>query len=208
MITADPTPDEERRLSTLHALKILETPQEHRFDSITRLAAHILNVPIVAISFVDEHEQFFKSIYGLNVRRTSREVSFCAHAILEDGPFIVNNALKDERFRDNPLVLHDPKIRFYAGIPIAATNGCKLGTLCSIDRKPRRFSDEQLSMLQDLAMWAELQLHAIETSDALLRYRIRERRMKNAMEKLFLAIENSNGSSAKAAANSLNELFH
>lgn len=154
--------DEEVRLKTLSSLQILGTPPEERFDRLTRMAKRMFNVPIALVTMVDANRQWFKSCIGLNVSETSRDISFCGHAILGDEIFIISDASKDERFADNPLVLNDPYIRFYAGCPLKSPNGSKLGTLCIIDRKPRNFVEEDLDILRDLASLAERELAAVQ----------------------------------------------
>ncbi len=111
-------PDEEQRIASLKSLEILDTPPEERFDRITRVTAEVFGVPFALISLVDSKRQWFKSCHGLNLQETPRDISFCAHAILQRDPFIVNDALEDNRFKDNPLVVSEPKIRFYAGAPL------------------------------------------------------------------------------------------
>ncbi len=139
------------RVATLRSLNILDTPRDNRFDRYTRITARIFDMPIVLISLVDDRRQWFKSAEGLDVEETSRDISFCAHAILGDDVLEVPNARRDPRFRDNPLVVEQPRIRFYAGAPLEAPNGHKLGTLCVIDRVPRQLSDEEKTMLKNLA---------------------------------------------------------
>lgn len=158
----DTPQDEEIRLNTLRSLNILDTPAEERYDRLTRLAKRMFGVPIALVSLVDENRQWFKSCVGLSVSETSREISFCGHAILSNEIFIITDATKDERFADNPLVLKDPKIRFYAGCPLRYLDGSKLGTLCIIDRNPRTFSEEDLENLKDLAELAERELAAAQ----------------------------------------------
>jgi signal transduction histidine kinase len=153
--------DEGARLATLHALRILDTGPDDRFDTLTRLAARLFDVPMALVSLIDAQRQWFKSCVGLPVRETSREVSFCGHAILGDEPFVVEDALADPRFADNPLVAGEPHIRFYAGCPIAAADGHRLGTLCVIDRRPRGFPESDRALLADLAHLAELELRSL-----------------------------------------------
>ena len=118
-------------------------------------------MPIALVSLVDENRQWFKSRVGVDARETRRDISFCGHAILGDGPFIIDDTLQDERFADNPLVTGEPGIRFYAGMPLRYLNGAKLGTLCIIDREPRSLDDEELTMFRDLADIAESEISAI-----------------------------------------------
>src|SRR5476649_2442364 len=117
---AAPLPaNEPQRLEALRALNLLDTPPEERFDRITRLAARILGVPMAGVVLVDENRQFFKSCYGLDLVETNRNISFCAHAILENKQMVVPDAKLDVRFADNPLVTGESNIRFYIGSPIS-----------------------------------------------------------------------------------------
>lgn len=150
--------DELSRLESLKKLQILDTPLSPHFEKITRIAQALFKVPIVAISLVDDERQWFKSIIGIDVCETSREVSFCGHTILQEDIFIVNDTFNDDRFSDNPLVLHNPSIRFYAGFPVRSETGFKIGTLCLIDTVPRNFTKEELLPLIDLAELAEEEL--------------------------------------------------
>jgi diguanylate cyclase (GGDEF)-like protein len=159
-----PLPDELRRLGTLHALGLLDTPAEERFDRITRMAQRLFDAPIALISLVDEHRQWFKSRQGLEATETPRTVSFCGHAIQGDDPMVVVDAADDPRFADNPLVVQDPGIRFYAGCPIAAADGSKLGTLCVIGREPRTFSESDTALLRDLADMVEREIAAADAA--------------------------------------------
>lgn len=143
---------EEFRLETLDQYRLAATPPEAEFDRLARLAARLFQVPIALVSLVDRDHQFFKAVVGLDVCETSREVSFCAHAILSDDILFVPDATKDPRFCGNPLVLGPPFIRFYAGKPLVAPNGARLGTLCLIDNKPRPvFPEQDRKHLSDLA---------------------------------------------------------
>ncbi|TWX66930.1 sensor domain-containing diguanylate cyclase [Colwellia sp. C1TZA3] len=143
--------NEECRLASLNALKILDTDPEERFDRFTRLAKKIFNVPIALVTLVDKDRQWFKSSVGLDAKETPREISFCGHAIHQNNTFIIEDALKDVRFFDNPLVVNLPDIRFYAGHPIASPSGENIGTLCIIDTKKRTLSDDELASLTDLS---------------------------------------------------------
>jgi len=150
--------DEMRRLGALRASGLLDTPPEERFDRVTRMAQRLFDVPIALVSLVDEDRQWFKSRQGLDVTETPRAFSFCAHAIAGDEVFQVVDAGTDIRFADNPLVLGDPNIRFYAGAPITAPDGSKLGTLCVIDRQPRQFSEDDVQALEALAEMVEAEV--------------------------------------------------
>jgi diguanylate cyclase (GGDEF)-like protein len=150
--------DETVRLMSLHSLRILDTQPEERFDRITRMAQRMFGVEICLVSLVDANRQWFKSKQGLNACETSREISFCGHAILDEEIFIVEDSLTDPRFVDNPLVTDDPNIRFYAGCPIHGPNRQRIGTLCLIDSKPGSLSDDDKEMLRDFAKLVEDEL--------------------------------------------------
>ena len=154
--------DEAVRLTTLRSLDILDSLGKERFDRLTRMAKHMFRVPIALVSLVDENRQWFKSCIGLEVSETSRDISFCGHAILGDEVFVIPDTLKDDHFADNPLVLEDPHIRFYAGCPIRVANGSRIGTLCIIDQVPRDFCAEDEELLKDLAAMVEQELTAVQ----------------------------------------------
>ncbi|MBT6594069.1 MAG: sensor domain-containing diguanylate cyclase [Porticoccaceae bacterium] len=162
MKTPEIHPNEVARLQTLRSFDILDTPQEERFDRLTRMARRLFDVPIALVSLVDKDRQWFKSRIGLPVSETPRDISFCGHSILGEEVFIIPDASSDERFQDNPLVIDKPNIRFYAGCPLRALNGTQMGTLCIIDDKPRDFSEADLSALTDLAAMAEQELAALQ----------------------------------------------
>ncbi|RMJ03113.1 Alkaline phosphatase synthesis sensor protein PhoR [Marinobacter litoralis] len=151
MKTPDLPSNEASRLAALQATHLLDTPPEERFDRVTRLAAKLFDVPICLVSLIDSDRQWFKSCLGLDVRETGRDISFCGHAILGSNLFVVEDALTDERFSDNPLVTGPPDIRFYAGAPLTDLEGYRLGTLCLIDRSPRTFSEQDQLALRDFA---------------------------------------------------------
>lgn len=160
--------NEAKRIATLHNLNVLDTPRHDRFDRYTRISTRIFDMPMAMISLVDRYRQWFKSTAGFEAEESSRNISFCGHAILGDDIFEVPNTRRDPRFRDNPLVLEQPHIRFYAGAPLAAPNGQKLGTLCLIDRVPRRLSDEEKVMLKNLAdMVVNEMVHYVDTDTGL-----------------------------------------
>lgn len=147
-----PHPENEGdRLQKLLDYKILDTGPEKAFDRITRIVAETIGVPIALVSLIDTDRQWFKSRYGLDAEQTPRDAAFCAHAILGDQVFVIEDAHLDERFADNPLVTGDPSVRFYAGAPLITPDGHKLGTLCAIDRVPRKISNEHLQLIEDLA---------------------------------------------------------
>jgi len=161
MIKPDIPQNEKSRLETLRSLDVLDAQAEERFDRVTRMAKRMFGVPIALVSLVDENRQWFKSCIGLSLSETSREMSFCGHAILGSEVFIIRDAIEDERFADNPLVLNDPNIRFYAGCPLTV-NGHRLGTLCIIDQVPRGFGHDDIDALKDLASMVEHELEAVQ----------------------------------------------
>tara|TARA_R100000406_G_scaffold40631_1_gene27108 strand:+ start:796 stop:1302 length:507 start_codon:yes stop_codon:yes gene_type:complete len=141
-----------KRLQTLHGYRLLDTPPEPEFDDVVRRAAERFGTPIALMSLVDADRQWFKAKVGLDVDETPRSVAFCAYAIQGDDVMVVEDARDDERFSRNPLVLDDPSIRFYAGAPVTAEGGDKLGTICIIDRRPRHdFSEADREALTKLA---------------------------------------------------------
>ncbi|WP_338373493.1 GAF domain-containing sensor histidine kinase [Marivirga tractuosa] len=142
--------NENERLKELRRLNILDSEQEKDFDELVELASIICGVPISLVTLVDADRQWFKSKKGVSVDSTHRDVSFCGHAIHGDDIFIIENAVADERFYDNPLVVDDPSIRFYAGMPIKSENGFNLGTLCVIDSEPKSLDETQIRALRIL----------------------------------------------------------
>lgn len=153
-------PNENERLAVLWRYAILDTPNDPAFDRITALAARLLNAPIAQVTLVDEKRQWFKSSFGTPVGETSRDVSFCAHAILADAVMVVRDASADPRFKDNPLVAGETGIRFYAGAPLQVGGAFNLGTLCIVDTVSRDFSETEQRLLAELAAIAadELEL--------------------------------------------------
>ena len=162
--------NETHRLNVLWQYDILDTVPEEVFDDLAELAGHICEAPIALITMVDEKRQWFKARVGTSVRETSRDISFCAHAIMQNELFIIADASKDPRFKKNPMVVGQPKIRFYAGAPLKSPDGYALGTLCVVDSKPRILRDEQKKSLHILARHVETQLelrrHAKELAEA------------------------------------------
>src|SRR5205085_10575872 len=150
--------NEKKRLRVLWQYDILDSVPEELFDDLTELAARICEAPIAMITLVDEDRQWFKSKVGVSVNETSRDISFCSHAIGQSDLFIIPDATQDERFADNPLVTSDPKIRFYAGAPLITPDGYALGTLCVIDKVPRELRVDQKSALRVLARHVMTQL--------------------------------------------------
>ena len=152
-----PTPDS-ALVAALEKYAILDTEPEQAFDDLTMLASYICKTPIALISLVDQDRQWFKSKVGLSVSETPREVAFCSTAIQQSDVMVVPDTLQDERFRDNPLVVSEPRIRFYAGAPLINEEGYALGTLCVVDRKPREFGADQVEALQALSRLVLAQL--------------------------------------------------
>ena len=158
---ADKPHDETRRLASLHALDVLDTPPEERFDRITRLAAALFDVPVALISLIDENRQWFKSTCGIDAQETPRDESFCAHAVVSRAPLVIPDALLDERFAENPLVVGLPRVRFYAGYPLFLPDGSCIGTLCILDTRPRELDADDLSRLSDLATLATQEFESL-----------------------------------------------
>ena len=154
--------NEAERLHALRTLQILDTSHEERFDRVTRMAKRMFGVEISLVSLIDEDRQWFKSVQGLDVSETPREISFCSHAINQNGLFIIPDAIEDDRFADNPLVINSPNIRFYAGYPLKLRQGINLGTLCLIDSKPKHLSDEDQQLLSDLGAMIEQEIRSIQ----------------------------------------------
>jgi GAF domain-containing protein len=152
--------DEEARLDALRAVDLLDTPSEERFDRITRLLGRLLDVPIAVVNFVDADRQWGKSCVGVPRSEAPRTSSFCAHAIMGEAPLVVPDTSKDRRFTKNPLVTGEPHIRAYAGQPVHAPSGHRIGTLCVADRAPRAWSDADLRTLHALAAWVEVEIAA------------------------------------------------
>jgi GAF domain-containing protein len=191
-MTATMPSTETARVAALNRYAILDTEPEQSFDDLVVLASFVCRTPIATLSLVDDHRQWFKSRVGVEVRETPRDISFCAHAIQQEELFIVPDALEDPRFKDNPLVLGDPHIRFYAGAPLIDEDGYALGTLCVMDRQPRELDDTQKEALRSLRRLAlsqielrrNIQLLKEALSDRTREEHARELELKQLQEKL------------------------
>ena len=168
-----PSKTESARVMALNRYAILDTEPEQSFDDLVTLASCVCETPMAFLSLVDDHRQWFKSKVGVEVRETPIEASICAHAIQggKEDLFIVHDTLEDPRFRDNPLVVKEPNIRFYAGAPLIDEDGFGLGTLCVVDRQPRDLEPEQEEALKSLRRLAvgqmELRRNLLLLKDAL-----------------------------------------
>ena len=158
MLQAPIPSNDSARLQELRSYGVLDSPDEQVFDDIGALVRDIAHTPIGIISLVDENRQWFKSCIGLDAKETPRNISFCGHTILQRTPLIIEDALNDPRFCDNPLVLQEPHIRFYAGFPLIASNGLALGSLCAVDQQPRQLQPHQIQAMERLARLAVQQM--------------------------------------------------
>lgn len=170
-----PLPEnEDERLASLESYNILDTLEEDEFDEITQLASQICQTPVALITLIDQKRQWFKSAVGTDIRETPRELAFCAHTILEKEVLVINDARKDVRFADNPLVTGDPNVTFYAGAPIINEEGYPLGSICVIDTEVKELSAQQIAALKTLSnqVLAQLELRrkikVLEQSNATL----------------------------------------
>ncbi|MEM7184006.1 MAG: GAF domain-containing protein [Spirochaetota bacterium] len=180
---AAPIPNNDiERLASLHALQLLDTIEEERFDRITRLASQLLGVNIALVSLVDENRQWFKSKCGLDAPETPRDISFCGHAIMKDEIFYIPNSLEDERFHDNPLVTGPPHVIFYAGKPLKTKSGHNIGTLCMIHDKPKRLSPEEFQLIEDIGKIAENEINVMTLSRALIIQKESEEKVREVMD--------------------------
>ncbi len=157
-------PDEQRRLQSLRSSGLLNSGKEERFDRLTRLARSLYNLPVASISLVGEDLLHIKSCAGLDVDTVPRDISFCAHTILQTDPLIVNDMQQDERFHDNPLVIAAPFIRFYAGYPVQLPDGATVGSFCLMDHQPRSFSAHEMQILSDLAAIVEDEFKVLDAA--------------------------------------------
>ncbi|HYF16535.1 MAG TPA: response regulator [Ramlibacter sp.] len=182
MLDAPIPADDAQRVDALCRLNVLDTAPEERFDRITRTAQRLFEVPIALVSLVDLDRQWFKSRQGLEAPETPRNVSFCGHAILQEGAFVIADAHADPRFADNPLVTGPPHVRFYAGMPLHDRDGWRIGTLCLIDRAARPFTAQDEAALADLAGWAELELNVYTVEQATAIAREKEVRLQAILD--------------------------
>lgn len=168
--------NETQRLQALRSLHIMDTQSEERFDRITRVVQNLFNVPIASVSFIDQEREWYKSRYGLELTEMPRELSFGAHAILQEDIMIVKDALEDARFNDNPLVLGEHDIRYYLGCPLKIKDQFNVGTLCLMDHKSQRFSNIDLDIIKELAETIETEFEAehLSTVDDLTQISNRE----------------------------------
>ena len=180
--------NEHERLKALRSYEVLDTDREASFDALTKLAAGILDTPIALVSLVDADRQWFKSRCGLEAQETPRDWSFCGHVVVSQAPLVVNDTYEDSRFVDNPLVVGEPFVRFYAGMPLRTTDGFVLGTLCTLDRAPRRPTDKQLELLDLLALQVVDQLEARRKRHELIVEREMVRESARRLEVLFDAM--------------------
>ncbi|MDA0786969.1 MAG: GAF domain-containing sensor histidine kinase [Proteobacteria bacterium] len=178
--------NEPERLDELYSLEVLDTGINHQLEMITQIASKTFGAPIALVSLVDAERQWFKSKWGMDASETPREQAFCAHAILDRETMVVSDATEDERFVDNPLVLGDPSIRFYAGAPLITQKGYPLGTLCVIDDKPRTVSEEDIATLRQLAALAVGVLQT-ETKQAKLEAQAQSARARDDEPQLLIS---------------------
>ncbi|KKP43584.1 MAG: Diguanylate cyclase with GAF sensor [Parcubacteria group bacterium GW2011_GWA2_33_14] len=193
-----PIPKNElKRIASLYALDLLDTPAEERFDRLTKTATKIFHVPISTLTLIDANREWFKSCQGLSKTEGDRAISFCGHALVENEILVIPDTKKDERFADNPMVTGEPFIRFYAGVPIISADNQRIGVFCIKDIKPREFSREDEEVLEGLAAWAELEINlrnlslsVIEQQDIINKYRWKQ-------DKLFLSKHTAKNSNKK-----------
>jgi len=178
---------ERERIRALQSYNILDTAPEIAFDNVTAMCAELLGVPIALVSLVDSNRQWFKSRVGLAVEQTERSIAFCDHAIRRKAPFIIEDAMEDARFADNPLVRSEPRVRFYAGIPLSTPEGLMLGTLCAIDTQPRHFAAREVDLLVRLARQVEIELE-LRRQTLLLDQRLARVETDARQQELFAAM--------------------
>jgi GAF domain-containing protein len=196
-MSVSPNRLEAKRLKVLWEYEVLDTVPEEVFDDLTELAARICEAPIALISLVDENRQWFKAKIGITLGETTRDISFCAHAIKQTDLFIIPDATRDKRFAENPLVTSEPKIRFYAGAPLITADGYALGTLCVIDKVPRDLLPDQRQALRILARHVVSQLELRTRTRALSIAQKEGRRIRSEVEQLREELAKANRKIAK-----------
>lgn len=177
-------PQEKERVKALEDLRIMDTPPEERFDRFTRLAVDIFKVPTAYISLLDEKRQWMKSRNGEIACEVNKEISFCAHTILQTDPLIIADSLLDARFADNPFVLGKPHIRFYAGHPLLSFDQLPVGALCIIDTQPRQLQRNELRIFKELAKMVQQELHHMDKFDIYEELRKRQESCLVSQERL------------------------
>jgi len=205
MISAPIPEDEVARLEALRRYQILDTRSEPAFDDLAALASYVCGTPIALVSLVDSDRQWIKARVGLDVSETPRDVSFCAHTILANDTMVVEDALADDRFADNPLVTFDPKIRFYAGAKLTTSDGYALGSLCVIDRVPRQLTSAQKEALQALSRQVVAQMeykrNVLEMAEV-----IADRKQSEELKAMKQAAEAASRAKSEFLANISHEL--
>ncbi|MBA4069674.1 MAG: hypothetical protein C0495_07445, partial [Acinetobacter sp.] len=186
---------EQKRLNAVNDLEILDTPNESDFDDLVNLASMIFEVPISTVTIVDSNRQWFKAATGLRVRETSREVSFCTHTIQQHDYLVVNDTSNDPRFANNPLVVDEPHLAFYAGIPLRTSNDLAVGTFCIMDRIPRELSTRQIEILRILAnqtmQLLELRSERNKYRDLVLEKDYLNKQLEESNQRWMFALEGS-----------------
>ncbi len=174
---AAPLPlNEEERLRVLRAYDVLDATGERTLDDIVIIAAEVCGTPMAAVTLIDQHRQWFAARKGINAAETTRDDAFCSYTILDTAPLIVPDARQDARFADNPYVLENPHVQFYAGAPLITPAGHGLGALCVIDDRPRNLTAGQITVLEALARQVV----------ALFELRRSSRQLANALERVQL----------------------
>ncbi|WP_167147179.1 sensor domain-containing diguanylate cyclase [Pseudomonas sp. OTU750018] len=186
MLSPEMPCDEVLRQQILDDNELVDTPADAYLDTLVRVVREVFGVKTVLISLIDHDRQWFKSRIGLEITETPRTISFCAHAILGTQPFIVEDTHNDLRFHDNPVVINNPQIRFYAGQPLLSEEGQPLGTLCMIDPEPRQLTAKQLRLFVDMAVLVEgyLKLRHVSAQTAKLREALSREQRKTMLDPL------------------------